>query len=516
MCVARIPKNGRNFEYLSGEDPFLGSKLVPRAVNGIQSKGVIANAKHYVNNNQETDRGSVSENVDERTQFEFYYPPFQAAVDARVGSVMCSYNKIRNVWSCENPETLRRDLKDRMGFQGWVMSDWGATHSTSIMAGLDQEMPGASFMGEAEVQNLLNNGSVSQSKVDDSVLRMLTPMFEFGVFDTPNNGTTGANVTSEAHSVAARTISSASTVLLKNDGVLPLSATTNSIAIIGKEAAFPTTHGGGSGQVFPGYVATPLWSVRNKLAFPQPSLPKSNCSDGNFEVGFDYRNTDSQSSQGDVSSVADCCELCAQRSDGNCNYFTYSIKDKTCWMKATNHNRIADDSVVSGGCHASPPPPQNPCQNGICIYVAGDNTTEAVVAAQQADVSIIFVATASREGSDRTSLNLDNGGDDLIEAVVAATQANQTKKVVVVAVTPGALLTPWADTVAAVLVPFMPGQEYGNAIADVLFGTVNPSARLPVTFPNVDNEQDFSPQQWPGVGPSGQRQANYSEKGIFG
>eukprot|EP00750_Incisomonas_marina_P012707 INCI17143.16.p1 GENE.INCI17143.16~~INCI17143.16.p1 ORF type:complete len:186 (+),score=30.31 INCI17143.16:1683-2240(+) len=185
-------------------------------------------------------------------------------------------------------------------------------------------------------------------------------------------------------------------------------------------------------------------------------------------------------------------------------------------MKATNHNRIADDSVVSGGCHASPPPPQNPCQNGICIYVAGDNTTEAVVAAQQADVSIIFVATASREGSDRTSLNLDNGGDDLIEAVVAATQANQTKKVVVVAVTPGALLTPWADTVAAVLVPFMPGQEYGNAIADVLFGTVNPSARLPVTFPNVDNEQDFSPQQWPGVGPSGQRQANYSEKGIFG
>ena len=99
------------------------------------------------------------------------------------------------------------------------------------------------------------------------------------------------------------------------------------------------------------------------------------------------------------------------------------------------------------------------CVSHVFSYVAGDNTTEAVVAAQQADVSIIFVATASREGSDRTSLNLDNGGDDLIEAVVAATQANQTKKVVVVAVTPGALLTPWADTVAAVLVPFMPGQE---------------------------------------------------------
>lgn len=210
-------------------------------------------------------------------------------------------------------------------------------------------------------------------------------------------------------------------VLLKNDGVLPLSAaSTTSIAIIGKEAAFPTTHGGGSGQVFPGYVATPLWSVRNKLSFPQPALPTSNCSDGNFDVGYDYRNTDSQTSQvgthnlalrkngalgvrrclaawwsivlvnhnaaccctvqssscvcaakGNVASVADCCELCAQRLDGNCNYFTYSTGDQTCWMKATNHNRIADGSVVSGGCHSSPPPPQDPCQNGVCMCVLG-------------------------------------------------------------------------------------------------------------------------------------------------
>ena len=142
MCLARIPRNGRNFEYLSGEDPHLGAVLVPPVVRGIQAQGVIANAKHWVNNNQESARTSVSEVVDERTQFELYYPPFEAAVEAGVGSVMCSYNRVRRVWSCENPQTLQRDLKERLGFEGWVMSDWGATHSTSINAGLDQEMPG--------------------------------------------------------------------------------------------------------------------------------------------------------------------------------------------------------------------------------------------------------------------------------------------------------------------------------------------------------------------------------------
>jgi len=98
MCVARIPKNGRNFEYLAGEDPYLGYVLAQSAVTGIQSEHVIANAKHYVNNNQETQRTSVSENVDERTQFEFYYPPFHGAVEADVGSVMCSYNKVKSMY----------------------------------------------------------------------------------------------------------------------------------------------------------------------------------------------------------------------------------------------------------------------------------------------------------------------------------------------------------------------------------------------------------------------------------
>ena len=124
VCVARVPKNGRNFEYLSGEDPFLGYELVQPAIQGIQSKGVIANAKHWVNNNQETDRSGGNEVVDERTRWEIYYPPFLGAIKAEVGSIMCSYNRVNGNYSCGNSETLNTDLKQRAGFEGWVMSDW--------------------------------------------------------------------------------------------------------------------------------------------------------------------------------------------------------------------------------------------------------------------------------------------------------------------------------------------------------------------------------------------------------
>ena len=156
LCLARVPRNGRNFEYLSGEDPYLGYTLVQPVIHGIQSQKVVANAKHYAMNNQETNRGSVSEEVDERTRFEMYYPAFAGAIEANVGSIMCSYNKINGIWSCENPVTLGDDLKNYSGFKGYVMSDWGATHSTSIMDGLDVEMPGMVFEEEKK-KNFVHN-----------------------------------------------------------------------------------------------------------------------------------------------------------------------------------------------------------------------------------------------------------------------------------------------------------------------------------------------------------------------
>jgi beta-glucosidase len=141
LNLHRVPVNGRDFEYLSGADPYLGYVLVQSVVKGIQSQRVIANAKHFIENNQEDHRDTISANVDERTRFELYYQPFIGAIESGVGSFMCSYNKINGAWSCENNATLNHDLRDVLGYKNWVMSDWEATHSLSISKGLDQEMP---------------------------------------------------------------------------------------------------------------------------------------------------------------------------------------------------------------------------------------------------------------------------------------------------------------------------------------------------------------------------------------
>jgi beta-glucosidase len=273
LCLARVPRNGRNFEYLSGEDPFLGATLVAPVIKGIQSKHVIANAKHYLMNNQETNRGSVIENIDERTRYEMYLPPFVGAVDAGVGSIMCSYNKIRAhreddaLWSCENPTTLAGDLKTKSKFDGFVMSDWGATHSTSIMAGLDVEMPAAKYMNADAIKAGVASGNITTAAIDDSVTRILFAMFKVGVMDEPASAwhwsKLAANVTTEASVSSARRLSAASTVLLKNeDGVLPLQAGAH-IAVIGFGDVGAVVHGGGSGSVVPSYVATPLTGITN-------------------------------------------------------------------------------------------------------------------------------------------------------------------------------------------------------------------------------------------------------------
>jgi len=502
VCVARVPRNGRNFEYLSGEDPYLGYTLVQPAVVGIQSQGVIANAKHWVNNNQETNRTSVSAVVDERTQFEMYYPPFEGAIAAGVGSFMCSYNKIRGVWSCENGETLRRDLKTRLGFKGWVMSDWGATHSSSINEGLDQEMPGDWFLSNEKLAALLAAGNVSLATVDDSARRILQPMFAARLFDVPNKNTQANNVTSVAHNGIARDLAARSIVLLKNEGVLPLSADKGiKIALIGKEAKEPTVHGGGSGQVVPYYTSSPFDAIRAKLGLlPAPPAP-NNCSDDDFEAGVDFRNTDDQTFA-PAADEKECCQLCAARNAASssvapCLYFTFAPPAKTCWMKSTDNGRTADPYAISGSCHAHPPPPPPECtpDGTKCVYFAdGSDAAAAAALAAAADVALVFAATFSSEGADRASLSLDGNADALVRAVAA-----RARKTAVCVSVPGAVLTPWREEVHALTAAFMPGQEYGNALADVLFGSTNPSAKLPLTFPTKENEVNFNASEWPGV-----------------
>lgn len=423
LNLARVPLDGRNFEYLSGEDPALGAAMAAKVVTAVQSKGIVAVAKHFINNNQETSRFTVNEVIDERTHMELYMPPFEAAVKAKVGSVMCSYNKLTIVgkddgavatWACENPDSLSTELKQRIGFDGYVMSDWRATHSTvaSAVAGLDQEMgDGGLYWGERgeRLMAAVRSGTVPLAALDGKVARILTSLIRVGLLDrAPSSGTPQLNVTTKAHRAVARTLAAAGTVLLKNDGgVLPLphNMTGKTIAVVGSAADDDyALNGGGSGYVQGSRYVTYLEGVR-----------------------------------------------------------TYA-------------ERVGARVIVPEGKSGK--------AAGRC--------------AAAADVALVFLSTWSDEGEDRLNLRLDLKDDSLIGYV-----GDAQPKSILVLTAPGAVILGNAmSNVASALVAFMPGQEAGHAIADVLWGDVNPAARLPLTFPNVDNEVGFTHAQWPGVGPN--------------
>jgi beta-glucosidase len=265
LILARVPTAGRNFEYLSGEDPVLGAILVDPIVRGIQENGLIATAKHFINNEIEDHRMLVSANVDERTQFELYYPPFESAINAGVLSVMCSYNRINDVYACQNNDTLTH-LRTDMGFQGYVVSDWTAVKSTakSLKATMDQEMPLGLFYSELALQKQLDEEKITQQDIDNSVTHILYALYASGQFDEQKvAGDPMANVTSEAHNQLARETAAKSIVLLKNDaGLLPINENTISagkgcIAVFGDDK---TIAGGGEKKY-----CVPLQLIENKI-----------------------------------------------------------------------------------------------------------------------------------------------------------------------------------------------------------------------------------------------------------
>ncbi|KAH3762986.1 glycoside hydrolase superfamily [Pelomyxa schiedti] len=416
--IARVPVGGRNFES-TGEDPTLASVYAAQSVKGIQSQGVIACSKHVADNNQEFERKLESSHVDERTQYEIYYPHFKAAIDAGVGSLMCSYNKVNDTWACENDHLLNGDMKATLGFQGFVVSDWGAVHSTveSALGGLDLEMPDDQYFGTA-LAEAVASGEVSEACIDDKVLRILTSMFAVGLFDNPQTGNRSVDSTSTEHNTLARDLSAAGTVLLKNSNkLLPLDAENlKKIAVIGRQGHdVPLISGYGSGHVRTPYIITPY--------------------DGIVE-------------------------------------------------RATGVN---------------------------VTYTDGTIEFEAVQAAKDADVAIVVVGAESTEGVDRLTLalgELGNSEDDLISAV-----ANAQPNTIVVINSPGAVLMPWESLVPSIVERFFPGQEDGHALSQILFGDVNPSGKLPLTFPMTDDQNPLqTKEQYPGV----DRIVTYSEGLLVG
>ena len=261
MNIARVPRNGRNFEYY-GEDPWLASRLAVAEIQGIQGEGIIAEPKHYAANNQETDRKIIDETIDERTLREIYLPAFEASVtEARAGAIMCAYPSVNGQFGCENVHLLRDILRGEWRFRGFVQSDYTATHSAvhSARAGLDLAMKPEHYSDE--VRTALASGDLREQDVNQMLVRRYAQMFRFGQFDAAREP---KPIPAEADGAIARTLAEQSAVLLKNENhLLPIDAgRVHTIALIGPYAGAAHTGGGGSSAVAPLYTVAPLDGLR--------------------------------------------------------------------------------------------------------------------------------------------------------------------------------------------------------------------------------------------------------------
>ena len=266
--IARVPQNGRNFEYF-GEDPYLAGRMAVEEVKAVQSKGIIAMPKHYAANSQETNRFEVDELIGERALREIYLPAFEMAVrDGGAAAVMCAYPRINGTYACENEFLLGRVLRKEWGFRGYVQSDFGAVHSTarSILAGTDLEMNTGTWYSATKINAALAAGAIRIADIDVLLRRRFYAMFRLGQFDRPLAETP---IDAAGHGRLARTMAEESAVLLKNEGaVLPLDASSlRSIALIGPPAYArdARTGGEGSSQVVPLYTISPLQGLRDAL-----------------------------------------------------------------------------------------------------------------------------------------------------------------------------------------------------------------------------------------------------------
>lgn len=408
--ITREPRNGRNFEY-QGEDPILAGRMIGQLMKGVQDQHILGDMKHYALNDQETGRNIGNAILDQRSMRESDLLAFEIGLrDSQAAGVMCSYNKVNGDWACENDYLLNQVLKQSFGFKGWVLSDWGATHSTTkaALAGLDQEMPGGTYLGDA-LKKAVESGEVPVQRVNDMVHRILRSMFAAGVIDNPP----AEKVVDVFKGLEdAQRIAEECVVLLKNaNHQLPLNAgAIRSIAVIGSHADVGVISGGGSAQVDP---------PGGNAVIPVPAAAGTGAGRGG---------------RGPV-------------------YFPSSP------LKAIRAK--ASQAKVD--------------------YDSGNDPAAAVALAKGSDVAIVFVNQPASEGRDAATLSLPDKQDDLVSAVAAA-----NPHTIVVLETGGAVSMPWIDNVAGVLESWYPGISGAQAIANILFGDVNPSGKLPVTFARSD------------------------------
>lgn len=409
--TGREPRDGRTFE-TKGEDPILAGRINAAHLKAIQAQNVMAGMKHFALNDQESGRFTANVQIDDRSARESDLLAFEISMkDSGVQSVMCSYNLVNSTWACEDPYLLNQVLKGDWQFPGYVMSDWTATHSTvpAANSGLDQEQPGSIYFGS--LKQAVQSGQVPQSRLDDMVHRILRAMFAAGLVDHPQ---TIHAIDAAGDAAIAQEEEEQGAVLLKNSGILPLSTTVPSIAVIGSHADNAVLSGGGSAQVQP-VGGSPLPAV-------YPTVP-----------GW--------------SAVV--------------------------WDPSSPMNAI---EALAPGANVQ--------------FNDGSNAASAAALAASSSVAIVFVSQWESEGMDIPTLNFTDvinnppiDQDALITAVAAA-----NPNTIVVMENNTAKVMPWLANVKAVLEAWYPGQKGGEAIANILFGVVNPSGKLPLTFPATVND----------------------------
>ncbi|MBN1428317.1 MAG: glycoside hydrolase family 3 C-terminal domain-containing protein [Anaerolineae bacterium] len=532
--IHRSPLAGRNFECYS-EDPYLTARMAIAYIDGLQSEGVGACIKHFVCNDSEYERTSMSSEVSERALREIYLRPFQLAVrEARPWAVMSSYNRVNGTYAGENDILLLDILKGEWAFDGIVMSDWWGTYSDGVAgSGLDLEMPGpARWMGDHALE-AIRDGRLSQAGLDDKARRLLRVMERVGAFEQPELQPEQA-IDKPEHRLLAREAAAEAIVLLKNDdAILPLDVDRiGSVAVIGANARRTAFRGGGSVRVDPHYLVSPLDAFRSRVGdkvdyavgcaiHKLPPVFDATWLTGDLAVDI-FANRD-LAGEPVRTTTADGLELFWNKDklagvemdnfsarligaftvpeSGTYEFGTRSagpsrviIDDNPIFdfwdTEPGEHGRsgIRSIELTAGRTYAIKieyaAKPASNWQHLIvgCIpQIPDDSIQQAVDLAARSDVAIVFVGLTDEwesEGFDRPDMELPGAQAELIERVAAA---NPNTIVVINAGSP--VTMPWLDEVAAVAQAWYLGQETGHAIVDVLSGDINPSGKLPTTFP---------------------------------
>ena len=551
--IYRSPRNGRNFEYL-GEDPYLASRIAVAYITGVQSRGVSATIKHYMGNNSEFDRHNTDSAIDERTMREIYLPVFEAAVkEAHVGAVMDSYNLINGTHATQNTYLNSGILKKEWGFDGVLMSDWTSTYDgvAAANSGMDLEMPFGKFMNKNALLPAIQSGQLTVATVDDKVRRILRKAVQFGWLEHDQGDATIPRFNQEGRQVALQAARE-SMVLLKNDaGLLPLSKEkTKSIAIIGPDAYPAVPAGGGSARVQPFAAVSFMEGLANYLGTGAktyycrgvPSL-------GELAEATEFRTAAKDGAPGLTAEYFANEELegapTVTRTEPHVNFTTQS---RATFSELTRSERwtgyylpksagaydvfvastgedggyyrfFVDDKLVFDNWTASKAEAnwtslsleQAPHKMVLEHHgrsewlgkrlrlgiVRHDTVVEpqAVKLAAQADAVVVAVGfdpETESEGGDRT-FRLPPGQDELIQEMAAANK----KTIVVITAGGGVDMNAWLDRVPAVLQAWYAGQEGGTALAEIIFGAVNPSGRLSVTFERQEKDNPTFDSYYP-------------------